>query len=107
MGAEGLRYFSGSALNLSAQPAQQKKKFLPACHCECFAVAGLTLIPQTGSRRGSVAGLRGLVDMNLEPVTMLALPACAVLIVVLYIRFTPYACGDSRTNQYQYQHQYQ
>jgi hypothetical protein len=30
-------------------------------------VAGFTLIPQTGSRCGSVAVLRDLVDMNLEP----------------------------------------
>jgi hypothetical protein len=30
LGAEWFRYFSGSAVNLSAQRAQQKKKFLPA-----------------------------------------------------------------------------
>src|SRR5260370_26087982 len=36
MGAEWFRYFSGSALNLSAQRAQQKKKCLPACQLECF-----------------------------------------------------------------------
>jgi hypothetical protein len=75
MGAEWLRYFSGSALNLSAQRVQQKKKSLPACQCECFAVAGF---PQTGSRCGSDAVLRGLVDMNLEAVTMLARPACVL-----------------------------
>jgi hypothetical protein len=72
MGAEWLRYFSGSALNLSAQPAPQKKKSVPACQCEWVAVAGFTLIPQTGSRFGSVAVLRGLVDMNLEPRCLLA-----------------------------------
>ena len=78
MGAEWFRYFSGSALNLSAQRAQQKKKCLPACQLECFAVAGFTLMPQTGSRCGSVAVLRGLVDMNLESVTMFVRPACAL-----------------------------
>jgi hypothetical protein len=35
-------------------------------------------MPQTGSRRGSVAVIRGLVDMNLESVTRLARPACAL-----------------------------
>jgi hypothetical protein len=90
MGAEGLRYFSGSALNLSAQPAPQKKKSLPACHCEYFAVAGFTLIPQTGSRCGSVAVLRGLVDMNLEPVTMLARPACVLFDCLCSILDSPH-----------------
>ena len=74
MGAGWLRYFSGSALNLSAQRAQQKKNSLPACQCEWVAVAGFTLIPQTGSHCGSVAVLRGLVDMNLEPRCLLARP---------------------------------
>jgi hypothetical protein len=78
LGAERLRYFSGSALNLSAQPAQQKKKSLPACACEYFAAAGFTVIPQTGSCCGSVAVLLGLVDMNLRPVAMLDRPACAL-----------------------------
>ncbi len=85
MGAEWPRYFSGSALNLSAQRAQQKKKSLPACQCEWVAVAGFTLIPQTGSRCGSVAVLEGLVDMNLEPVTMPARPAsCCLIVCALY-----------------------
>jgi hypothetical protein len=102
VGAEWFRYFSGSALNLSAQWAQQKKKFLPACRCEYFAVAGFTLIPQTGSRCGSVAVVRGLVDMNLESVTRLARPACALWLSVLYIRFTPGAFGELQTDHYRY-----
>src|ERR1700732_1189972 len=85
MGAEWPRYFSGSALNLSAQRAQQKKKSWPACQCECFAVAGFTLIPQTGSRCASVAVLRGLGDMNLEPVTMPCSPGlCSLIVCALY-----------------------
>lgn len=86
MGAEWLRYFSGSALNVSAQRAQQKKKSVPACQCECFAVAGFTLIPQTGSRCGSVAVLRGLVDMNLEPSHDACSPGpvCSLIVCALY-----------------------
>src|SRR5579863_339034 len=47
--AAGLRYLSGLDLNLSAQPAQQKKKDFPACSTLCLLVAGFTSIPQTGS----------------------------------------------------------
>jgi hypothetical protein len=98
MGAERLKYFSGSALNVSAQRAQQKKKSVPACQCECFAVAGFTLIPQTGSRCGSVAVLRGLVDMNLEPVTMLA-RACVLFDCLCSILDSPHThVGETRTD---------
>ena len=96
MGAEWLRYFSGSALNVSTQRAQQKKKSVPACQCECFAVAGFTLIPQTGSRCGSVAVLRGLVDMNR--------PACVLFDCLCSILDAPHThVGETRTDQYQYQ----
>src|SRR5277367_1148174 len=49
LGRAGLRYFPGSDLNFSAQPAQQKYSDLPACSRRCFAVAGFTFMPQTGS----------------------------------------------------------
>src|SRR6266496_2092121 len=43
------KYFAGVALNLSAQPWQQKWKVFPSCTTECKAVPGFTVIPQTGS----------------------------------------------------------
>ena len=56
-----LKYACGFAWNFSTQRAQQKKYFFPPCSHECLAVAGFTLIPQTGSRSRGGVGLAAVI----------------------------------------------
>jgi len=44
------KYFAGSCSNRRAQPAEQKRQTVPSYSRFAAALAGLTLIPQTGSR---------------------------------------------------------
>ena len=46
----GLRYCSGLTWNFCAHPGWQKKYVSPAYSALAFAVAGSTIMPQTGSR---------------------------------------------------------